>query len=470
MVRSALIALLLLVPLLLAPLSPAAGQGADGDAAPHLELTLDETIGLALQNNRSLLDARLARTLQAFALDVAGDRYRPTASIGPTARAQGERAAEADVAVEAGLRVPTGGRFTLRWSRPLAGEAGIDSSGTYSLGFTQPLLKGFGVAIDTAPLRIARLSEEINELAFRQAIADVVVSTIRSWRALVRARRQLQISEASLARAREQAEVNRKLIEAGQMAAREILQSEADIAERELGLERTRNAVTVANFVLIDILDLDTATVIRPVERPTGRRPAPDLEESIETALSHSPGYARAVLEKEIAAIDLDVAENDMLWDLSLETEVSRGVDAGRSEYAAGLRLTVPLWDRSPELGLTKARGDVQRAERGVAEQRQSIGIAVRQSVNDVLAGQRRTELARRARALAEEKLEIERSKLGLGLSSTFQLTRFEDDLVRTQNAEVDAVVDYENALTALNQTLGTTLETWDIRVELVGR
>ena len=73
-------------------------------------------------------------------------------------------------------------------------------------------------------------------------------------------------------------------------------------------------------------------------------------------------------------------------------------------------------------------------------------------------------------RALAEEKLEIERSKLQQGLSSTFQLSRFEEDLVRAQNAEVDALIDHENALTTLDRTLGTTLETWDIGVEQVGR
>ena len=134
------------------------------------------------------------------------------------------------------------------------------------------------------------------------------------------------------------------------------------------------------------------------------------------------------------------------------------------------MRLTIPLWDRAPELGLMAARAGVQRAERGLAEVRQAMDIAVRQAVHDVEVGLRRIELAREARALAEEKLEIERSKLQQGLSSTFQLSRFEEDLVRAQNAEVDALIDHENALTALDRTLGTTLETWNIEVERVGR
>ena len=133
-------------------------------------------------------------------------------------------------------------------------------------------------------------------------------------------------------------------------------------------------------------------------------------------------------------------------------------------------RLTVPLWERSPELGLMRARGRTRQAERKLAEVRQAMDIGVRQAIHDVEVGRRRIELAREARALAEEKLEIERSKLRQGLSSTFQIGRFEEDLVRAQNAEVDALIDYENALTALDRTLGTTLETWDIGVERVGR
>ena len=88
----------------------------------------------------------------------------------------------------------------------------------------------------------------------------------------------------------------------------------------------------------------------------------------------------------------------------------------------------------------------------------------------DVEVGLRQIELARQALALAEEKIEIERSKLQQGLSSTYQLIQFEEDLVRAQNAEVDALVDYENALTALDRTLGTTLETWGITVEQIGQ
>ena len=468
--RVVIIPLLLAIPVLLAACPSTFGQAGDSAGGRPLVLTLDDAIRLALKNNRTLIDARLARTLQRFALDVAGDRYRPTVTIGPSAQAQKKQDWKAEVDVETRLRIRTGGQFTLRWAKPIAGQD--DSSGTVTMGFSQPLLKGFGASVDTAPLRSARLTDEVNMLAFRDAIAGVVTSTIRAWRGLVRARRQLEIGVSSLERARRQIEINRTLIEAGRMAARDILQSRANIADRELGLVQSRNRVTEANFQLIDILDIDSATEVRPLEIPATRRSVYPLEKAIDVAQRHSPALAGALLGRKIAAIELEVAENQTLWDLSLDVEASQNKSrpGEATDYSARVRLTIPLGERSPELGLMRARGRARQAERNLAEVRQAIDIGVRQAVHDVEVGRRRIELAREARVLAEEKLEIERNKLQEGLSSTFQLGRFEEDLVRAQNAEVDALIDYENALTTLDRTLGTTLETWDIGVEQVGR
>ena len=465
------IAFRLTVVALLGLLSPPMSGDEEPSAPPsRLDLTLDEAIRLALKNNRSLLNARLMRTLDKFALEVTGDRYLPQASIGPTVRRARGEDATADASVEAGLRLQTGGQFTLSWSEPLAGND--DAEGTLILKFSQPLLRGFGSGVETAPLRSAGLEDRIGVLVFRETIAGVVDTTIQAWRGLVRANRQLRIGEASLERAREQLETNRTLIEAGRMAARDILQSETDVAQRELDLVQLRNGMTAANFVLVDVLDIDSATAIRPVGNPTLPRQIISVEQAKETALRHSTDFAQAQLRRAITEIDLEVAESNLRWDLRLEAGASRSTGDGGSgvDYSVGMRMAIPLGDRSPKLELMRARASLTRAVRRLHESRQAVDIRVRQALQDVEVGERRIELARRALDLSERKLENERRKLQQGLSSIFQLSRIEDDLIRAQNAELDALVNYENSLTALDRILGTTLETWDIRVEQVGR
>ena len=105
-----------------------------------------------------------------------------------------------------------------------------------------------------------------------------------------------------------------------------------------------------------------------------------------------------------------------------------------------------------------------------MAELRQAIDIDVRNAVRDVDARRRQVALASRASELALRKLDAERQKLNLGLTTNFRMIQFEDDLVRAQNSELEATIAYLNALASLDQTLGTTLQTWGLEVERVER
>ena len=249
-------------------------------------------------------------------------------------------------------------------------------------------------------------------------------------------------------------------------AAREIIQTEAEVANRALERVDAENRLSLANAALVSILDIDEATRVHPAEQTLSAEPSrPDVERSIESALAHRSDYLRGLMNVEIARIGLDQARNNRLWDLSLDATVARGAAQGR-DYAIGLALSIPLGDRSSELTELSARNGLRDAEIGLVELKQSIRIEVRQAAHGVEVGARRIELARTSRALAEQTVEIEQAKLAQGLTSTFRLTAVEDDLVRAQNRELDANIAYLNALSALDRTLGTTLARWNIDIE----
>ena len=64
---------------------------------------------------------------------------------------------------------------------------------------------------------------------------------------------------------------------------------------------------------------------------------------------------------------------------------------------------------------------------------------------------------------LSRRKLDIEREKLQAGRSSNFQVLSFESDLRNAESARLNALIAYLNTQAHLDQTLGTTLESWDI-------
>ncbi len=444
---------------------PAAAQTGGPE---RLELTLEEAVRLALSKSRSAVSARLRREEQGLALEAAEERYDPAASLtlGTNAASRGDETA--DISIGPSVRVPTGGTFRLSFRKPLAGER--DREASTALSFSQPLLKGFGPELDTQPLRRARLQERIDRRAFRDAVAGILDAAVSAYRGVLRAEQRLAIAREALERARRQLEINRTLVEAGRMAPQDLVQTEADVANKEYALTDAENALETANSGLVNTLDLEEGVSIRPQPEPPIEPERPDLEESLETAFARRTDWLRAEIGMEFARMGLRSAENALLPDLSLSAQADHRSGRDRTHWAGGLNLTVQLQDDGPRRALTRARNSMRRAEMALAEQRQSIRIRVRRAVHDVAVALRQIGLAAQARALAERKLDVERRKLQQGLSSAFQLGRFEDDLVAAQRRELDAEARYRDSLAALDRTLGTTLDRWGIGVEQAGR
>lgn len=444
------------------PVTPGAQEAAGPGRSV---LTLEGAIRLALTGSRAAIGARLEREDEVLALEREEERYDPTFHLDAGADVRDGSDVAADVSVGTALRVRSGGSFQLNFRQPVLAEGDRDPG--VDLTFTQPLLKGFGTAIDTAPLYRARLQEEIELRAFRDRASDIVESVISAYRNSLSARRRVAIARDALERARRQLKINRSLVEAGRMAPQDLVQSEAEVANREYSLSDSENALETADSSLANVLDLEEGAVLEPGEERPVMPERPDLDESLETAFARRTDWLRAETRLVLSRLDLRIAENDLLPDLSLSATASHR--DGGTDLSGRLSLTVPLGDREPKRALVRARKDVLRAEMGLAERRQSIRLQVRREVQNVAVALRQIELAGRARELSERKLEVERRKLQLGLSSAFQVGRFEDDLVSAQNRELDAVVGYRNALTDLDRTLGTTLDRWGVGVERVG-
>jgi len=452
-------------------LSPAAGIAQPPssvapipDAATEIAMTLEDAIQRALEYNRSLLNRRLDREVDRFALDVAGDRFRPQLSLQPfVSRSRLDRRTGGGVRTT--LRVPTGAEFALVWDEAVSRE--FEDTSAITLSLSQPLLRGALGGAETAPLRRAQMREQIQFLGLRWAVADLVVAVEGAYRGLIAASRQVEIGETALRRAQEELEATLALISAGRVARRESIRSEATIANRELSLARIRNRLEEANLRLADILELGRDARIRPLDTPSATPGQEASEPPLGAVLRRREDFLQAEIYIELARVDLSVASNTVLPDLRVGLDLSRD-GFGRSDAVVRVDASIPLTDRVPRLDRLSARNEVRKAERDLAELRESIGIELRQAVNDVEVGLQLIELAGNARVLAEENLEIEREKFNYGLSSTFEVAASSDELVGAEQAEVDAILSLLDAQTRLERVSGLTLSRWGIRLEEV--
>ena len=458
----------------------------------RLNLTLAQTLEMTLRNNPTLVAERLERPLQKYDLEVAEAWFWPQLTSGAvrTEYVRDNLTGATEYRLSAGpllhMRLPTGGEVSVGPSWVATATRDGDGRSIHddreALGFTlwQPLLKGGGLTAGRAPVLLARVAEERNVLRFRDALMDVLRDTILTYRALIQAEQRVSIDERSLARARETLEVNRVLIGTGRMAEQDITQTEANIAQRELSLVKSQDALDDARRNLNVLLDLPGTVLVTPaeaVEFDEDEAGGFDVAASVALARQHNPAYLGAMLAVRRAEIERVLADNNARWDLALTARADSGGVGGSvrrdlggagddSRYAVGLELRIPLGDDAAKADRRQrlaASTALQRAEFALANYGRELDTNVRNAVRAARTRLQEVRLARAALALAEAKLEIEREKLSLGLSSNYQLALFETDLVNAQVNDVAARIGYLNALTALDHIQGTVLDTWGI-------
>jgi len=477
--------------LLFCPVVFCKSNGPDGQVVK--EMTLADCVFLAVRSNRSIKSAYLDRVVQKFDLRVAEDEFVPnvdvTSSVKHSSTGDGDNRSytnSGEISASVTERIPTGADFTFTWTNTGARtEDGGTPQDAYAsswvLAFSQPLLKGAGIEVNTASLETARINEQINILSLKSTISDIITSAITAYRSFVQAGKELEIIRNSVERSKELLEVNRALIAAGRMAKVDIVQTQADVANKEFGLLQAENALDAARLALLQVLDIDKYTKIVPIEKTEIKYLHPDLSRCQALALQNRRDYLQTLLGLKTAELALVVAKNNRLWDLSLggsygisaeDDEKLKGAfrdldSTTRSDWNMGLTLSIPLYgDLTREQSYIGAKINLNKARISLEELKENIEIEVLDAVRDVEMKLRQVELARQARELSEKKLEIEKEKLKAGRSTNFQLVTFQNDLISVESNELNAIVTYLNALTSLDNVLGTTLDTWKIEIK----
>ena len=467
-------------------LAVAAGTGGAESRTTETALTLRDAVARALEGNPDLIDARLDRMLERYDAEDARRHFKTQWSIGTSVASYGYRQAEGrrDVRVSAGpgmeVRLPTGGRIEAepRWERAIGGRARGEGSTGLVVKITQPLARGAGRIIASAPVVDAALVEEENVLRVRGLLMDVVSEVVTAYRAVMQAALQTDIERRSLAQAVESRKVVEALIATGRIARTDLTQSDADVAEREIRVVQSEAASDEAQAELAVLLGLDAGVKVRTTEPLEARTRPVDEKASLGRALETHTGYRGAEIAVRRAELARTVAEDGARWDVSLEAQASfAGTGVGdltdrldsHGDYRVALNLKIPLGEsqaREDERARLAARIAQRKATRGLATARRELEIEVREAVERARTQARRMRLAGEALELARNAAGIEEEKLRQGLTSSYRMGQIRTDLATAATSELNARIDYLNALTALERVEGTVLHRWGITVE----
>ena len=117
------------------------------------------------------------------------------------------------------------------------------TTSSLDLAITQPLLQGFGLAINNRPIRIARNNLKAADLVFKQQVINVVANTIQLYWNLVYFNNDADVKRRAVAVSEKLYNDNKKQVEVGTLAPISVVQAQAQMATDQQALVQSETNV-----------------------------------------------------------------------------------------------------------------------------------------------------------------------------------------------------------------------------------
>jgi outer membrane protein TolC len=133
--------------------------------------------------------------------------------------------------------------------------------------------------------------------------------------------------------------------------------------------------------------------------------------------------------------------------------------------WEVGVKLSYPLGNRSAKSQLAASRLEKAQLLLSIKNLEKDIIVEARQAVRQIRTDAKRIQASKVAEKLAEERLKTEEKKFRVGLSTSFNVLEFQEDLAEKQRNELEAVIGFNKSKIRLRQALATTLESHNVKL-----
>ena len=358
-----------------------------------------------------------------------------------------------------------------------------------SLQLTQPLLRNFGYEVNQAQITISRLTQKESLLEFRKAVEQNAADIEKAYWQLVQAERDITIEQDLV----NQTEITYQILETRMKRGLDV--SQLQVAQAQTVLESRRGQLLQFKSQARDLSDqlkalmsdpefpVTSSVLILPADAPVEAPMNFNLQDEIDTAMQNRFELGEQQLKIEAATVTIRVAKNNLLPELDFIGSVgpqgaggSEGTAMGTNaqfdhlDYTVGFKLQVPLGNR--EARAIWKRTLLQRMQaieqyRSLVEQ---VAVDVKTSARAVATAWELVGANRRARFSAQDALRAinERERANEPLTPEFVKLKLDtqDTLSQSMQAEVQAIANYNIALSQLERAKGTLLRYNNVLLE----
>jgi outer membrane protein len=419
--------------------SPATRAAAS--APDTLALSLEESVKLALSNNKDLkVIEEKVREAQSR-VDETGTSFFPklTASAGYT---------RLDVAPF----LPTS-RFSSLFGAfapanlPREIQIGIVDNYSTSLRLEQPLFTGGKLANN---YEITRLDERNAETDLRRASDELVFEVERSYFGCVKALKYEVVAGQSVKELGAHLKDVQARYDEGLAAMNDVLKAKVYLSQAQLGLMKAGHAVKLARKSFCNLVSLPLESEVSFTTAADTVAPAPvDLDAALRMALERRPELRGIGFEKMIARKSVDIARSGYLPDVSFFANLGYQYPDRNfardfyTDWSLGFvaQLSVFDWGRTAYRA-QEARSRLAQVEMSERSLRDAVTLDVTRTHLALTEAFREIDVAREAVAQAEENYRVTGDRLKEGLATDTDLLDAEVLLTSARISLSDALVD----------------------------
>jgi outer membrane protein TolC len=372
---------------------------------------------------------------------------------------------------------------------------------TLAVSVIQPLLSGRGEEATAAALLVAQANTEVSYAAFEAQVEEILLQVENAYWDLVFAERDLAVKQSSLDLAREQLDRTVAQVEVGLIAPVQRTQAEVQVAARETDVIVARNALENARDAVRAALHAERlpdgwATEIEAVDEPTPTLGSVDLESAIDDAMANRAEMRQFQATIDAREIEVAAARNALQPRLDLIGQLSSAgiggdqvirddffgpvidtIEGGYGDaisqlfgfdfvsWRIGLNMTIPIGNSTAKGNYAQATINEDRARAELQRTEQRIEQEVRRAAREVQAAADAVASTTKTRELAERQLEIETDRFDVGMSTNFEVLRFQDDLAIARSDELRARLALRRTEASLYRATGTLLGRYGIEI-----
>lgn len=468
-----------------------------------LRLSVDQAVTMALEHNTDLKADRLDPQISDLRVAAASGVFKPTINSSVQSNNQLQppssflipTATRTDVVTSnAGFaqRLPWfGTSYNISWSTSHTNSNSFLTSynpllqSGLGLNVSQPLLRDLTIDPARQQLATSRINRDIADTRLRESVVHTTAAVKQAYWNLVAARANVDARRSTLDLAQELMRVNKAKVDVGSMPPLDLLSAQAEVAANQEQLIIAETSVKQAEdrlrLLIFDTTQRDTWNVkLDPIDSPPIATAAIDVDAAVTRALAERADLVRARKDIDTADTSVKYAANQKLPDVRLNasyqasglggTQVLRtggfpGTIVGPGDvtpfstvvnqlfahdyptWAVGLSVSYPLGESADHANYSRARIErSQSAERLKSAEARSIQ-QIRDAAWKIDMNAKRIETARASRDFAEQRLDAERKRFEVGMSTSFLVIQAQRDLAQARTNELNAVLAYDLSL-----------------------